>query len=181
MTVIVKLWKFLRPKLDVLFVALNPPVESNENGHYFSGRNSRFFELLNLSGLITAPVPKETADQIVFGSTAINYKGCEFGIVDLVGHLVETRSSRVQPTPEDVMSLLGVIRQSEPRFVCIIHSKVRDVLNRHPDIARPLNYGMCRRALAGSKSAFVLNYFPNGNNIPDERKVEIFRALRDAL
>jgi len=38
----VLLQPFLRPGLDVLFLALNPPVQSNTNGHYFSGDQSRF-------------------------------------------------------------------------------------------------------------------------------------------
>ena len=114
---------FVRPRLDVLFVALNPPVESNDNGHYFSGKNSRFFELLYLSGLITSPVPKETGDEIVFGSVAVNYKGKRFGIIDLVEDLVETNSSKVRPTPRDLESLIQQIRQINPRF-CI-----GDVLN----------------------------------------------------
>ena len=47
----INLRPFLRPQLDVLFVALNPPTQSNQRGHYFSGRGSRFFRLLCLSGL----------------------------------------------------------------------------------------------------------------------------------
>lgn len=42
----VLLQPFLRPGLDVLFLALNPPVQSNTNGHYFSGDQSRFYDLL---------------------------------------------------------------------------------------------------------------------------------------
>lgn len=172
---------FLRPKLDILFVGLNPPEESNENGHYFSGSNSRFFQLLYLSGLITEPVRKATADEIVFSSTAINYRGNEYGVVDLVDHLVETNSGKVRTTRENVEHLIQRIRQLEPRFVCLIHSKVRDALNRHPDFVCRLKYGVCGSVLRNSNSVFVLNYFPNGNNIPDEPKLEIFRALRDAL
>ena len=68
----INLRPFLRPQLDVLFVALNPPAQSNHNGHYFSGRGSRFFHLLYLSGLITQDLPKETADTIVFGAVSRN-------------------------------------------------------------------------------------------------------------
>lgn len=46
----VKLRPFLRSRLDVLFVALNPPEQSNANGHYFSGSSSRFFDLLTGAG-----------------------------------------------------------------------------------------------------------------------------------
>jgi len=172
---------FLRPKLDVLFVALNPPAQSNENGHYFSGKNSRFFHLVHLSGLITKPLAKEMADEIVFGSTVVNYRGSGFGVVDLVEHLVETDSSRVRPARMDVDSLLQRVRKFRPRFVCVIHSKARDALNGHPDIAGALHWGMCGSVLRDSQCMFVVNYFPNGNRIADEPKLKIFRALRDML
>ncbi len=73
---------FLRPRPDILFVALNPPTQSNDSGHYFSGSGFRFFHLLYLSGLITAELPKATADEIVIGSTTVNYKRSSFGVVD---------------------------------------------------------------------------------------------------
>ena len=172
---------FLRPMLDVAFVALNPPVESNENAHYFSGRSSRFFDLLYLSGLITQEVSKSTADEIVFGSTSINHKHCEFGVVDLLEDVVQTDSCNVRPTKQHVNLLLERLRQFDPRFVCVMHHKVRDALNRHPDFKAKLHYGFCGALLLRSPSIFIVNYFPNGNNLADHKKLEIFRALRDAL
>jgi len=80
------------PLLDVLFLALNPPVQSNANGHYFSGQTSRFYHLLFLSGLITEALPKACADDVVFGTTSVNYNQSAFGVADLVNDLVETDS-----------------------------------------------------------------------------------------
>lgn len=177
----VKLRPFLRPNLDVLFVALNPPDESNENGHYFSGRNSRFFDLLYRSRLITEDVPKLTADETVFGGTSINHKHAAFGVVDLVDGYVQTNSSRVRVQDSHVQLLIKRLRQFSPRFICLIHSKVRDVLGRHPDVKGSLRYGICGQLLSQSQSVFVLNYFPNGNNISDKKKLEIFSALRKLL
>ena len=174
---VINLHPFIRPNLDVLFVALNPPDQSNTNGHYFSGSGSRFFHLLCLSGLITKEVPKLTADEIVFGSTAVNFKGAEFGVIDLVDDLVETNSGRVRISLHHVNSLLNRIRNLKPRFVCIIHSKVRNALNKHAQFTGPLEYGICGRLLRDSSSSFILNYFPNGNSISDEPKLEIFREL----
>ncbi len=65
---------YLREGLDVLFVALNPPQQSNNNGHYFSGRNSRFFQQLFKSGLITENLDKLIADESVFGGKNITIK-----------------------------------------------------------------------------------------------------------
>lgn len=177
----VNLRPFLRSNLGVLFVALNPPAQSNANGHYFSGSNSRFFELLFQSGLITERVPKANADEVVFGSNVANHGKAEFGIVDLVDDVVETNSSRVRPSPGNVDSLLKHIRELSPRFVCVIHSKVRDALNSYGRLTRPLTYGPCGAILPGSATQFVLNYFPNGNSVDDETKLRIFRELRDAL
>lgn len=178
---VVNLHPFLRPHLDVLFVALNPPEQSNSNGHYFSGTGSRFFQLLHQSGLITKAVPKENADEIVFGSTVVNHAGKEFGVVDLITGVVRTDSRKVRPTKQHVDALLKHIRDLDPRFVCIIHSKVRDALVKHADLVGSLTYGICGVVLPASAALVVMNYFPNGNAIPDEPKLRIFRELRDAL
>jgi hypothetical protein len=53
----------------VLFLAPNPPQQSNDNGHYFSGSSSRFYRLLFMSGLMTEDVPKSYGHEVVFGST----------------------------------------------------------------------------------------------------------------
>jgi hypothetical protein len=177
----VKLKPFTRRGLDVLFVALNPPEQSNSNGHYFSGDRSAFFKLLQHSGLITKPVDKAFADEKVFGSTEVNYLNASFGVIDLVEDVVETDSGEVPVTADDVKRLLMRIRELKPRFVCVIHSKVRDALNTYGSLHRQLDYGCCGKVLPNCWSEFVLNYFPNGNNIPDADKIRIFRLLRDRL
>lgn len=176
----VMLKPFLRPHLDVLFVALNPPRQSNSKGHYFSGKGSRFFKLLFLSGLITTDIKKDEADSTVFGANTINVRGRSFGVVDLV-EVVETNSGKVRPSRDDVSRLFSRIRSLNPRYVCVIHSKVRDALNAQPELTRVLSYGVCGTVLRDCGSVFVLNYFPNGNAIPDKPKLEIFRRLRDLL
>lgn len=173
-----RLRPYLRPQLDVLFVALNPPRRSNDIGHYFSSRYSRFFNLLYQSGLIQEVLPVSTADEIVFGSTRVNYKQCAFGIVDLVD-VVETESRKVSVNRQHVDSLVEKIQQFKPRFVCVIHAKVSKALNRR--FMGRLEYGICGALLPNSKSSFVLNYFPNGNNISDKTKIQIFEDLRRAL
>ena len=177
----VRLRQFVRPGLDVLFLALNPPVQSNANGHYFSGNRSRFYDLLFMSGLITEAVPKSCADEVVFGTTSVNYNRSAFGVTDLVPDLVETHSGKVRPSREHAERALDNIRRLSPRFVCVIHSKVRDALNRYGQCTRDLDYGMCGPILPACNAHFVLNYFPNGNAIPDAPKLEIFRTLKTAL
>ena len=172
---------FVRPELDVLFVALNPPMQSNARRHYFSGDQSRFFHLLARSGLTTQDVPKHNADEVVFGSTQFNVRGASFGIADLVPDVVQTDSSSVRPGRHHVEALLGIVRRFEPRFTCIIHSKVSHALRRFAKLSGPLEYGSCGTVIPGSNTHVFLNYFPNGNSIPDEPKLMIFRALARML
>lgn len=181
MNVRANLKPFLRPGLDVLFIALNPPQQSNANGHYFSGRSSRFFKLLYLSGLITIAIPQSEADVIVFGTNQMNYHGCAFGVVDLVDDHVETNSTLVRHTQTHADVLLDRIVALKPRSACVIHSGVRASLNESGKLIRPLDYGWCGPILAASETQFILNYFPNGNSIPDEPKLRIFADLRNRL
>jgi hypothetical protein len=155
---------FLPRPLDVLFIALNPPQQSHSNGHYFLGEGSRFFKLLAASGLITREIPQALADDVVFGGTEINYAKSSFGVIDLVDDLVETNSARVQVTPRHVHRLKEQILDIQPRFACVIHSKVRDGLNRHGGLSRRLKYGWCGAILPDCDTEFLLNYFPNGNS-----------------
>jgi hypothetical protein len=136
-----KLRPFVRLNLDVPFLALNPPQQSNDNGHYFSG-----------------DVPKSYGDEVVFGSTSVNYKQSAFGVIDLLAELVETHSGKVRPSQGHVEQVVANIRRLEPRFVCVIHSKVRDALNRHAGFTRELDYGICGAILPACNSQFVLNY-----------------------
>lgn len=172
---------FLRTGLDILFVALNAPVQSHENQHWFSGRGSRFFRLLARSGLTIEEVPRQTADEIVFGSVERNHKRASFGVVDLVPDLVETKSSSVRPTRQHVERLVETIREHKPRFVCVIHARVRDAFNESGLLLRTLAHGANGPLLKDRRAEFFVNYFPNGNNIPDAPKIEVFKQLRDRL
>ena len=46
----------IRPGLDVLFVGINPGVQSALTGHHFAGFSNRFWKLLHESGLVPEPV-----------------------------------------------------------------------------------------------------------------------------
>jgi G:T/U-mismatch repair DNA glycosylase len=175
-----RLKPYLRTDLDVLFIGLNPPEQSNSNGHYFSGKQSRFFELLAASGLITRRIPRACADETVFGTTEINYKGASFGVVDLVSGLVETKSEKVSVTREVIDHLVSQVRYVSPRFACVIHAKVWKGLNRHGGLVRPLSYGLCGLSLKNCATQFVVNYFPSAM-VSDDTKISIFRLLRDRL
>lgn len=177
----VHLRPFLRHDLDLLFVGLNPPKQSNTNGHYFSGKQSRFFDLIYRSGLIIAPVSKNNADEIVFGGTTVNYQNKRYGVVDLIPEVVMTHSANVTPQRKHVDALLETIRNTQPRVVCIIHGTVAKAVVRYGALSGPLDYGLCGKIIGGSDALVALNYFPNGNSIPDAKKLAIFGSVRDLL
>lgn len=170
---------FLRENLDVLFIALNPPVQSNNNGHYFSGKSSTFFKQLYNSGLITKNLNKSTADELVFGDTKFNYKNKSFGVIDLKPKLEETNSNKVKVTKKDVLLMLERIKRFKPKNVCIIHSEVMKHFAKVTGIN--LKYGYNGKVLDGYNIEFYCNYFPNGNNIPTETKVKIYEILKNNL
>jgi hypothetical protein len=170
---------YLRNNIDLLFIALNPPRQSNSNGHYFSGKSSLFFKQLFESGLITTNIDKSKADEIVFGANKYNYKNLQFGVVDLVPHIVETNSNSITVTKENVSLLLDRIRMYKPNNICIIHSKVRVEIEK--EIGKKISYGANGKLIDNCETVFYCNYFPNGNNIPAEEKLRIYRLIKDEL
>lgn len=173
--------KYLRYNLAILFVALNPPFQSNSNGHYFSGKQSTFFSLLYESGLITKNLDKTVADEKVFGGTDYNYRSCIYGVVDVVSEVVETNSGKVRVTDEHLKNLIGKIIEYRPRVVCIIHSKIKKGFNRTKDYRKVGNinaYGNCGKLLMDCNTGFFMQYFPNGNNIPKSEKIKIFEEMK---
>lgn len=170
---------FLREDLDVLFIALNPPVQSNNKGHYFSGKQSLFFKQLYLSGLITENLDKNTADGLVFGGNKYNHKNKNFGVIDLKPRIEETNSNKVKVKSEDVELMIKRIKTYEPRNVCIIHSEVIKQFKKSTGI--DLKYGYNGKVLKNINTEFYCNYFPNGNNIPTKVKIEIYEILKNNL
>lgn len=170
---------FLRDNLDVLFIALNPPVQSNNNGHYFSGKQSSFFNQLYLSGLITEDLDKTIADDLVFGDTIYNYKNKQFGVIDLISRLEETNSINVKTRTEDVELMIERINKYKPKNVCIIHSKVMKQFEKITGIELKIGYN--GRVLEGLDTEFYCNYFPNGNNKTTNEKVKNYYELRNRL
>ena len=69
----VNLIEYVHPKMDILFLALNAPEESNKNAHWFS-RNLSFWNLLYHADLMTQLITdcKESYEK-VFDSAEINY------------------------------------------------------------------------------------------------------------
>lgn len=171
----VNLSEILHPKMDILFVALNPPVNSNNNGHYFSN-NLSFWNLLYKSDLITQPVKsKLTGDEEVFKSQSINFKNSIFGITDLVNEIVETNSSRVTVDKDRINRIIEIINNKPTKVLCLMHSKVANAFQKAGIIKRKLNYGLV------GKYNKTLIYDVPFHNASIENKEQFYSILKTTL
>lgn len=138
----VNLSEILHPQMDILFVALNPPVNSNNNGHYFSN-NLSFWNLLYNSELIVKPVKnKLTGDDEVFRQNTNNYKNAVYGITDLVHNVVETNSNKVKVERTRVERILKIIDTHSVKKVCLMHSSVGNAFQEAGLIKGNPDYGL---------------------------------------
>lgn len=100
----------LAPGLRLLFVGFNPSVRAAKLGHYYAGRNNRFWDLLAASGLTPRRFSYEE-DRLL--------PELGIGATDLVKR--PTRSA-AEVTAEEyrrgVERLRGIVREHRPRVVC---------------------------------------------------------------
>lgn len=120
----VNLSEYIHPKMDILFVALNAPKNSNRNAHWFTN-NLSFWNLLFRSGIITKPIlNKLEGDKTVFGHTKINFKNWSIGVTDLNQNIVETNSKNVKIDSSDVKRIIEILKTNRVKKLCLMHSKV---------------------------------------------------------
>jgi len=171
----INLNEILHPKMDLLFVALNPPVNSNNNGHYFSN-NLSFWNLLLNSRLITQPVKsKITGDDEVFRRNSINYNNAVYGITDLVHDLIETNSNKVQVEKSRVNRILNLLDTHDVKTMCLMHSKVANAFQDSGLIRRMPNYGM-----VGKYKSTIIYEVPF-HNAPIGNKEKYYELLIDSV
>ena len=131
----VNLKEYIHPEMDILFVALNAPMNSNNNGHWFTN-NLSFWNLIYRAGIITAPVTNMLdGDEKVFGDTSINVRNLRIGVTDLIRSIVETDSTRVEPQAEDVHRILNILDRSKVDKLCLMHSKVGEAFKKYSAIS----------------------------------------------
>lgn len=102
-----------------------------------------------------------------------------YGEIDLLPHIEETDAGNVKVKNTDILSLVDKIKKFKPKNICIIHSKLMKSLSK--TIKKNLKYGYNGKLFDDMDTEFYCNYFPNGNNIPTERKLSIYAELRDRL
>lgn len=134
----INLNEILHPKMDILFVALNPPKNSNSNGKYFSN-NLSFWNVLYNSGLIIHPIyDKLKGEELVFHNNKINYQNAIYGITDLVHDVVETNSNKVKVSQHQVERILKITERYKIGKLCLMHSKVTKAFEK-ANIIRQVN------------------------------------------
>jgi G:T/U-mismatch repair DNA glycosylase len=138
----INLNEILHPKMDILFVALNPPKNSNSNGKYFSN-NLSFWNVLYNSGLIIHPIyDKLKGEELVFHNNKINFQKAIYGITDLVHNVVETNSNKVKVRQHQVERILKITEKHEIRKLCLMHSKVTKAFEKAGIINSSTGYGL---------------------------------------
>ncbi len=120
----VNLTEYIHEEMDLFFVALNAPEESNNNGHWFS-RNLSFWNLLFDAGITTKRINDPLlGDELVFGSSSINFSKWIIGVTDLNREVVQTDSTGVQTTKEQVKRILEILVSKKVKRLVLMHSKV---------------------------------------------------------
>ena len=56
---------YLAAGLDIVFVGINPGIQSAQVGHYFAGSRNRFWDALNRSGLVDEELGPDTDARII--------------------------------------------------------------------------------------------------------------------
>ena len=175
----IRLKPFIHPRMDVLFIPLNPPPQSNSNGHFFS-RVATFWDILFASRLIEQKVPDfETGDELVFGNNTINYRHAIYGIKDLMGAVIEANSSKIRVPKGSTKQFEELVART--KIICLMHNKVVKAFERDGIIAevpKPKSFGL--RGTIGCTKIFAVP-FPTGSNLSKEEIIIHYIILREAL
>jgi G:T/U-mismatch repair DNA glycosylase len=168
----IRLKEILHPRLDILFLALNPPSTSNANAHYFSN-NLSFWNLLYEAGLIHQRVrSKYSGDEEVFRSQSINYKNLYYGVTDLVHDVVETNSSKVWVDAPRVNRIVKLLESRPTKILCLMHRKVSQAFSITNMIQNGKEYGCVGRY----KNTSIYEVPFHNASVPD--KVQYYAQLR---
>lgn len=137
----VNLSECIYKEMDIFFVALNAPVKSNSNKHWFSGSLS-FWNLLFRSGLIKEQILNPLIGDVkVFKEHSINYNNWVYGITDLNREIVETNSSNVITDKAQVDRIVSFLEKFKVKKLCLVHSKVAEEFEAQGYITRNYKAG----------------------------------------
>ena len=172
---------FVRDNMDILFVGLNPAIGSSRNRRYFSV-NQAIWNQLHDSGLIMSRVDKSVADEIVFGTTDINFRGWSYGITDLITAVAESDSRKIKPTRQDCEDLYALIKKLSPKVAILLHGKVlKHFLTFLGHSVPSANSGKIGMLIKDCPTMFFNIAFPHGNGILSVNKIIQYQAVKTYL
>jgi double-stranded uracil-DNA glycosylase len=110
--VIRKLRDRVGPRMQVLFVGINPGMRSAAIGHHFAGYSNRFWKLLFESGLVSEPIGTEDDGRLLEWG---------FGITNVVPRATPGIDSlRPDEFVAGVRTLRRKVRRWRPRVVALV-------------------------------------------------------------
>jgi len=158
---------YLTPGLDIIFVGINPGMQSAQAGHYYANPRNPFWHLLHEAGL-TPQQLRPDEDHLL---PALGY-----GITDIV-----KRPSRgvADLTTADYRRGRRILEEKllacQPRIVCF-NSKTGFVSFFGPGAFR--RFGRQEVTIGGSRVFVMPSTSPANAGIPIAVKLRYFRALR---
>jgi TDG/mug DNA glycosylase family protein len=170
----------IKPGLDVLFVGINPGVQSALTGHHFAGSSNRFWKLLFESGLVPAPISYPDDDRFPeFG----------YGVTNLVARPSPGISDL---KPEEYLQgwkvLERKIRRFRPRIVAFVgvtlYRALLPVLIEDVEVrkrARVCMLGIQPITSHGAQLFVLPNPSGRNANYTYAEMLEAFRRLRRAV
>lgn len=125
---------------------------------------------------------KLVADEIVFGSNAINFHGWNYGITDLVTEIAESKSPLVKPKVSDYERLRDTILKNSPTVAILMLKKVTDKFLKYMDEPKVnANHGKMGKIIDNCPTMFYSVAFPHVNSIPSKEKVEKYKEVKEYL
>jgi TDG/mug DNA glycosylase family protein len=112
---------YLRPGLDVVFVGINPGLESARRGHHYAGPTNHFWPLLHEAGFVPEPLTcEDDARCPSFGIGLTNLVDrASRGIDDLSRAEMEAGGRRLR----------AKLRRARPRAVCFNGKRIYEVFS----------------------------------------------------
>jgi TDG/mug DNA glycosylase family protein len=149
----------IAPRVEVLFVGINPGMRSALTGHHFAGYSNRFWRLLFEAGLVPEPITYEDDDRL---------PAWGYGITNIVARPTAGMNDlRPDEFRAGARILLRKIRRYRPAIVAVVGVTVwralLDALGERDARVRPVAFGFQADLATASTRYFVLPN-PSGRN-----------------
>jgi double-stranded uracil-DNA glycosylase len=173
----------LAPKLEVVFVGINPSSYSVARGHYFARKLNRFWPAFSRSRL-SEPVRRALGRDELGPEDDVRLPGFGFGFTDVV-KVPSSNASSVTPAmyAEWAPRLKETLESVEPRVICFhgvmaYRPFAKHVLGRED---KQLAHGPQPTTFAGARIFLAPNPSPANAHFRLEDQVSAYECLADFL